>query len=122
MSDFFLTETELKKKKGKHPLYKIWNGMKRRCYDRESKSYKYYGGRGITVCDKWLNSFSSFIFDVGQRPSDQHQLDRIDNDGNYERENCRWSTPSENAYNRSNSYGWEIDQEKWRKSMSQMGF
>ncbi len=120
MSEFYKTEEELRGKKAKHPLYSVWRCMKRRCDDSKHHSYKYYGGRGIKVCDKWLNSFSAFIFDMGRKPTDNHQLDRIDNNGNYEPGNCRWATPSENSYNRSTSYGWEIDQEKWKNAMSKM--
>lgn len=80
--------------------YYIWCGMKSRCFNENNKSYKYYGGRGITVCDRWRDSFENFYEDMGPRPSSIHQIDRINNDGNYEPGNCKWRTPSENCLNR----------------------
>lgn len=80
--------------------YHIWCGMKARCFNENNKSYKNYGGRGITVCDRWRDSFENFYEDMGPRPSSIHQIDRINNDGNYEPGNCKWRTPSENCLNR----------------------
>lgn len=80
--------------------YQIWRGMLGRCYLKCSPSYRNYGGRGITVCDRWRNSFEAFIEDVGDRPSPVHQLDRWpDNDGNYEPGNVRWATKIQNCRN-----------------------
>jgi len=70
--------------------YKIWCDMKNRCYLKTHKSYENYGGRGIKVCDQWLNSFVNFYKDMGSRPSKHHQLDRTDNNKNYEPGNCKW--------------------------------
>lgn len=80
------------------PTYLSWCGMKLRCTKPSQRSYKDYGGRGITICDRWLNSFESFLEDMGERPPGM-TLDRIDVDGNYELGNCRWATTKEQRAN-----------------------
>lgn len=83
------------------PEYKIWQSMKQRCTNTNRSTYKYYGGRGISVCTEWRNSFDSFLRDIGHRPSPYHQIDRIDNNKGYSKDNCRWTTRDENLKNRS---------------------
>ena len=84
----------------RHQLYATWYGMVRRCTDFRSDNWRHYGGRGISVCDRWLHSFWDFVSDVGDRPSPRHTMDRIDNNGNYEPSNVRWSTPKEQCKNK----------------------
>lgn len=79
--------------------YRAWTAMKQRCYNENVKAFKNYGARGIRVCDRWLDSFEAFLEDMGKKPSPKLELDRIDNNGNYEPANCRWTTRSENLKN-----------------------
>lgn len=83
-----------------HPLYMIWNNMKARCRSPNATGFENYGGRGISVCDRWLD-FKNFCEDMGPRPSLQHTLDRKNNDLGYEPSNCRWATKKEQSVNRS---------------------
>lgn len=89
--------------KYKYPEHASWHAMIRRCTNPASEVYNYYGGRGITVCQRWLNSFWDFIEDVGRRPAPGMSLDRINNDGNYVPENVRWATRQQQSENQRNN-------------------
>ena len=85
----------------KSPTYKSWTGMRGRCYTKTNKKYLRYGGRGIKMCDRWKDSFDNFLADIGLKPSPEHSIDRINNDGNYEPGTCRWATDIEHSRNKS---------------------
>lgn len=78
--------------------YAIWRGIIARCTNPKNPAFKYYGARGISVCPAWLEAFENFFADMGRRPTGR-SIDRIDNDGNYEPNNCRWATPKEQVAN-----------------------
>jgi hypothetical protein len=84
------------------PEYCCWQAMIQRCINPHRRGYENYGGRGISVCDRWRTSFENFTADMGPRPPG-HSLDRIDNDGNYEPGNCRWATNTVQLRNRGNN-------------------
>lgn len=80
------------------PTWRTWEAMKQRCTKPNATGYENYGGRGITICERWLNSFEAFLEDMGERPEGM-TLDRKDNDKGYYKENCRWATPKEQVLN-----------------------
>lgn len=113
------------------PEFKIWIGMIQRCENKtDAKTYSRYGGRGIVVCERWRQSFAAFYDDMGPRPSAKHSIDRINNNGNYEPDNCRWATRSEQQRNKRDSRiiecfgkrltlaGWEDETGIYRKTIA----
>jgi len=105
-----------------HPLYMVWGGMKTRCYNENFHQYSDYGGRGITVCDRWRDSFEDFYNDMVGHYKKDLQLDRVNNDGNYEPSNVRWVTHQQNGMNRRGAQNgtsgykgvsWKGEKGKW---------
>lgn len=95
---------DVSRKHGRHdtPEYHVWQNMLARCRNQNHPSYKDYGGRGITVCERW-HTFENFFADMGERPSPDLMIERIDNNGNYEPSNCTWTTLYKQLMNRRNT-------------------
>lgn len=89
--------------------YTIYHGIKQRCFNVKDESYPAYGGRGITVCARWVESFKNFIADMGMRPSKNHSIDRIDNDKGYSPDNCRWATNKVQSRNKRSNRIYTVD-------------
>jgi hypothetical protein len=85
------------------PEYDTWSRLKQRCLNTKCSDYKDYGGRGISICERWLNSFDCFLSDMGLRPSKTHSIERKNVNGNYEPSNCIWATPEQQQNNRRNN-------------------
>ncbi len=105
------------------PEHKIWKSMKARCNNPKSPFFKYYGGRGIRVCERWATSFEAFLADMGNRPDPNLSIDRINNDGNYEPGNCRWATMKEQANNTRRSLKYRTGPTRaaaWRDAAERM--
>lgn len=103
-----------------HYLYPTWSSIKQRCYNKENKDYHLYGARGIYLCPRWLYSFKNFVEDMGERPKG-YSIDRINNDGPYSPQNCKWSSSFEQrknqrirSDNKSGEEGISIKGNLWR--------
>ncbi len=102
--------------------YQSWHAMKARCLRVKHPHYNSYGGRGITVCGKWIKSFDAFLADLGPRPTPSHTLERIDSNKGYEPSNCRWATRTEQAHNRRDNHryshnGESLTLREWARKM-----
>lgn len=100
MKSEVLAKTHLTHGLSYHPLYQRWVAMKGRCRNPNNGSYYLYGGRGITICSRWEKSFENFLEDMGERPSKDFHLDRINPEEGYSKENCQWAPNSKMNYNK----------------------
>lgn len=111
-----------RRKKGfKNPQeYIAWIGMRARCHNKNHSAYKHYGARGIFVCDRWMNSFENFIEDMGEKPTKNHTLERIDNNKGYNPKNCEWATWKKQSKNKRGFAVFEY--EKTRYTAKEMAY
>ncbi len=93
----------------KTPEYKSWTGIKERCYNKNNSRYADWGGRGIKMCQRWFDSFENFLEDMGKKPTRLHSIERVDYDGDYCPENCKWATPAEQNSNKRNNLRFEYN-------------
>lgn len=105
-----------------HWAWIVWSGMRRRCYTVSDSAYNRYGGRGIKICDAWLESVRQFYADMGDRPTPKHTIERIDNNGNYEPGNCVWATRAEQTENQRSTklltfQGESLSISKWARRL-----
>jgi len=91
--------------------YKIWKAMKHRCGNPTAANFKDYGGRGIRVCERWLQSFENFLEDMGERPSNKYSIERKNSNGNYDPDNCVWATSTEQNRNKKNNFNLTLNGE-----------
>lgn len=105
-----------------HPLYSVWLGMKQRCLNKNHKNYQDYGGRGVKICQRWLESVANLHADMGDRPTSKHTIERRNNAGDYEPENCYWATRAEQNENTRQTrlltfQGKTLSVGKWAKAL-----
>ncbi len=95
------------------PEHRTWKNIYRRCYNKNSQDYQYYGGKGIIVCDRWSgpDGYANFLTDMGRKPFDDASIDRINTHGNYEPSNCRWTDATTQARNKTNNHLLTVDGE-----------
>ncbi len=116
--------------KSRTPEYRTWQSIKERCYNKNNIRYDDYGGRGIKVCNRWLEGFLNFLEDMGERPSQKYSIERIDNDKDYKPSNCKWANATEQSINqrirKDNKSGhkgvyWDKKRNKWGSCIGMNG-